>query len=81
MPAPAPSATVAPGGRSTEFVPVTGGEATTSAGTMLVAAYLLMWLLVLAFVLLTFKRLLNLSGRVDSLEKGLREEPPEENHP
>ena len=67
-PLPAPSAATAISGRSAQFVATTGGEETTSAEVLLVVAYLAMWLLVLAFVAISFRRLKRLSDRLDSLE-------------
>lgn len=60
-----------PEDRSTEFVAVEGGKETASAGTLLVAAYLVMWALLLAFVWLGWRRGQQLATRLDSLEKAL----------
>ena len=57
--------------RSTEFVPVQGGTETTSAGTMLVVAYLFMWAILLGFVLLTWLRQKALNRRISELERSL----------
>jgi CcmD family protein len=61
----------APSDRSTEFVAVEGGTETTSAGTLLVIAYLVMWAILAGFIVLSFRRLLGLSQRLDTLEKNL----------
>jgi hypothetical protein len=61
--------------RSTAFKPVEGGGETTSAGTFLVAAYVLMWLFVLAFILLTWRKTRSAQAQVDRLEKALAKLP------
>ena len=58
--------------RATEFVATTGGEESSSAEGLLVAAYLIMWLLVLLFVWTTWKRQTKLDARVQELEKALQ---------
>jgi CcmD family protein len=58
--------------RSQEFVAVTGGSDTTSAETMLVLAYLLMWLMIFGFVFLTRRKQARLDERLDGLEQALR---------
>jgi CcmD family protein len=68
--APAPTAaTAAPEGRSTEFVAVQGGGETTSAEALLVAAYAVIWLLLLGFMLMTWRRQRGLETRLATLEK------------
>jgi CcmD family protein len=57
--------------RSTEFQPVQGGEETTSGEALLVAAYVVMWLLLLFFVWTSWRRQLGLSERLGRLEKAL----------
>lgn len=59
-------------GRSQQFVAVEGGTETTSAEAMLVAAYLVMWALLLLFVYLGWRRQRGIEGRLDDLEKELR---------
>lgn len=60
-----------PASRSTQFVPVEGGEETTSAEAMLVAAYLVMWALLLAFVGLGWRRQARVETRLAELEKAV----------
>lgn len=62
---------VTPEGRSTEFVAVQGGNDGTSAEALLVAAYALMWVLLLGFVILTWRRQLGIEGRLNTLERAL----------
>jgi hypothetical protein len=52
----------------TEFVAVTGGGETTSATTMLVLAYLLMWAVLFAFVWLSLKKQRSLASKLSELE-------------
>jgi len=69
---PATSATVSdPGSRSTEFVAVQGGGETTSAASLLIAAYLLMWGLLFAFVFLSWRRQARVETRIAELEKAI----------
>jgi len=66
------SATLAdPSSRSTEFVPVEGGNDTTSAAGLLIAAYILMWSLVLGFLFLSWRRQGRVETRISELEKAL----------
>ena len=62
---------VDPSSRSTEFKPVTGGADTTSAGALLVTAYLVIWAILLSFVLFTWRRQGRVELRVSELEKAL----------
>lgn len=63
--------TAAPSDRGTGFEPVQGGADTVSAQGLLVAAYLIMWALLLLFVLLGWRREQKLSQRLSDLEKAL----------
>ncbi len=58
-----------PEDRSTEFVPVQGGEEGASAGTLLVVAYLVMWTVLVGFVFITWKRLRENEKRLDALAR------------
>jgi hypothetical protein len=60
---------VTPEDRSTQFVPVEGGDASTSAEALLVAAYAVMWALLLLVLLLTWRRQRRLEQRVNELER------------
>ncbi len=60
-----------PSARSTEFVPVTGGGETTSAASLLITAYLVMWALLLGFVLMSWRRQGRVETRISELEKAL----------
>lgn len=67
---PAPSK--APEDRSTEFVAVQGGNDGTSAETLLVTAYLVMWAALLAFIFMTWKKQGALEKRVEKLDEAMR---------
>lgn len=57
--------------RKSEFVPVTGGAETSSAATLLIVAYALMWSLVFALIWLSARRQKHLDTRLRELEKTL----------
>jgi CcmD family protein len=65
-----------PSARSTEFVAVQGGGDTTSAATLLVIAYIVMWALLLGFVLLSWRRQGRVESRISELEKSLASGSP-----
>ena len=69
-PEPASSA-LTPADRRQEFVAVQGGKEGTSAQTLLVAAYLVMWALLLGFIFLGWRRAGRIAERLDGLEKSL----------
>jgi len=64
-------ASPAPSARSQQFIPVEGGSETTSAEALLVAAYLVMWALLLAFVGLGWRRQGRVEARLGELEKAV----------
>ena len=66
------SLSVTPEERSAEFVAVSGPESeTTSAVVMLVSAYALFWVILLAFVWLTWRRQQQLVERLQVIESQL----------
>ena len=66
----------APEDRSTEFVAVEGGAPeTTSAGTFMVAAYVLMWLCTVLFILHTWRKMRGVQNRMDELQKAIAKIP------
>ena len=67
---PAPSK--APEDRSTEFVAVQGGNDGTSAESLLVTAYLVMWAALLAFVFMTWRKQGALEQRIAKLDETMR---------
>ena len=60
-----------PAARSTQFVPVEGNTETTSAEALLIAAYLVMWARLLAFVGLGWRRQARVEARLAELEKAV----------
>jgi len=54
-----------------DFHPVTGDAAPSDGRTELVAAYVLMWVLLLGFVWLTWNRQRRLAARLTELERAL----------
>jgi CcmD family protein len=64
--------------RSQEFKPVSGGaENTTSAEVVLVAAYVVMWAILMAFLFTTFRRQAAVDKRLADLERALPKRPPD----
>lgn len=68
-------APLTPADRSTEFVPVQGGAETTSAEVLLVAAYVVMWAILLGFLLLTWRKQSRIEARITELDQTLRRQP------
>ena len=60
-----------PSARSQAFVPVEGGQETTSAEAMLVAAYIVMWALLILFLGLGWRRQGRVEQRLGELEKAV----------
>ena len=65
-----------PNDRSTEFVAVQGGGDNTSASTLLVTAYVGMWVLLLGFIWLSYRRQTKVKARIGELEKALASDKP-----
>jgi CcmD family protein len=64
--------------RAQEFKPVSGGaENTTSAEVVLVAAYVVMWAILMAFLFNTFRRQAAVDKRLGELERALPKRPPD----
>ena len=68
---PPTTTSTAPAERATEFQPVQTGGETTSASSLLVTAYLLMWAILLGFVFLGWRRQARVENRISELEKAL----------
>jgi hypothetical protein len=60
-----------PEDRKTEFVAVTGGRESTSAEVLLVSAYGIMWIFLLGFLWLGWRRASQLRQKLDQLERAL----------
>jgi CcmD family protein len=73
--------TAAPSDRSTAFVPVEGGTETTSAEALLVAAYLVMWALLLGFLALGYRRQGKMEARIGELERAMTRGGPSGRNP
>ena len=59
------------GQRSTEFKAVEGGTEMVSGGTLLVEAYAALWLILLGFLLVSWRRQARIDARVGELEQAL----------
>jgi len=65
-----------PSERSTQFVPVEGGSSNASdAGTFMVAAYVLMWLCTVFFILHTWRKTRSVEARMSELQKAIAKLP------
>ena len=65
-----------PSDRSTQFVPVGDGAGETSdAATLLVAAYVLMWLCTVFFILHTWRKTRSVEARMAELQKAIARLP------
>jgi hypothetical protein len=68
-----------PSSRSTQFVPVEGGAPqATDAGTFMVAAYVLMWLCTVIFIVHTWRKTRSVENRVSELQKAIAKLPQTE---
>jgi hypothetical protein len=65
------TSTSSPSDRSTAFTAVEGGGETTSAEALLVSAYSLMWVILLGFIFMGWRRQGALVRRIDEVEKAL----------
>ncbi len=60
-----------PEGRATTFQPVEGGPEQHSGATLLVEAYVVLWLLLMGWLLLVWRRQKTVNGRLDDLERAI----------
>lgn len=67
-PAQAPTPSVADS-RAGEYVPVQGGGETRSGETLLVQAYIVLWLILMAWLFFLWRKQARLHTRLDELEK------------
>jgi CcmD family protein len=65
-----------PGERAMGFEPDKGGQETSSAEGLLVAAYLVMWALLFGFLFLGWRRQGQVEERIDALERSVRGKGP-----
>ncbi len=68
---PSATPTTNPDDRSTEFRAVEGGGAVHSGTVLLVEAYAAIWLILFAFIWLTFRKQRRLDTRIAELESAL----------
>ena len=66
-----PTTSQDPAARSQQFVPVEGNTETTSAEALLVAAYLVMWALLIAFIGFGWRRQARVEARLAEIEKAV----------
>ena len=66
-----PEAPTEPAQRGTEFVAVEGGAEMVSGGTLLVEAYVVLWVILLGFVFISWRRQGKIDARVADLERAL----------
>jgi CcmD family protein len=69
--------TASPEGRDTGFRAVSGGPELASGPTLLVEAYAAIWILLLGFVVLTWRRMSRLESKLVELEHTIRPVGPE----
>lgn len=67
-----------PDERAMGFEAVEGGGDTTSGGTLLVVAYVVMWGLLAGFILLSWRRISRVEARLGGLERALESGQPTE---
>ena len=72
-----PTGTVGtPQDRATQILPVEGGgQQTSDAGTFMVAAYILLWLATVLFILHTWRKTRGIQQRIDELHKAVSKLP------
>jgi CcmD family protein len=71
----------APVDRSTEFVATPGGGDDTSASSLLVAAYVVMWALLLGFLFLSWRKQQRIDARLAELDRALSRSRPADPRP
>ncbi len=57
--------------RSTTFQPVEGGNEVHSGTTLMVEAYAAIWMVVMFWLILLWRKQATLNGRIDELEKAI----------
>ena len=63
-----PSASAAPDDRATTFQPVEGGGEQRSGGTLMVAAYSVIWTILMVWLVMMWRKQARLNERLDGLE-------------
>ena len=67
----APSASAKADDRSTTFQAVEGGAETRSGSTLMVEAYVVLWLILLTWIVLLWRKQSGLNARLDDLERAI----------
>lgn len=70
QPAAPASAPAAPSDRSTTFQPVEGGE-TRSGATLMVEAYAVIWVILMVWLVMLWRKQNALNGRLEDLDKAI----------
>lgn len=70
-PAGSTSASTDPDSRATEFTAVEGGNERYSGSTLLVEAYAAIWLILMAWIFMLWKKQAALTARLDGLEAAI----------
>ncbi len=68
---PTPAASATPDDRSTSFRPVEGGPEMRSGTVLLVEAYAAIWLVLMVWLLMLWRKQRTLHERLDEVERGL----------
>jgi hypothetical protein len=69
--APTPAASGNPDERSTTFQPVEGGPEQHSGATLLIEAYAVLWVILMAWLVFQWRRQATLGARLDELERAI----------
>jgi len=69
--APAASGGATPDDRSTTFQPVEGGTEQHNGATLLIEAYAILWVILMAWLLFQWRRQASLGARLDDLERAI----------
>lgn len=67
----APEGAKTPDDRSTTFQPVEGGTETRSGTTLLVEAYAVLWVILIGWLLISWRKQAALNARLDDLEHAI----------
>ena len=70
-PTPSASASATPDYRSTSFRPVEGGQEMRSGTVLLVEAYAAIWMVLMVWLLMLWRKQRELHGRLDEVERAL----------
>jgi hypothetical protein len=71
LPAPPPPQAPTPEDRSTTFQPVEGGTEQHNGATLLIDAYAVLWVILMAWLFFQWRRQAALGTRIDDLERAI----------